>query len=96
MARLFELRGEHLARFGGGDGERDQGGRHVLIQEGAGHGVLAANGRAVQPQLGVQRPQQGLEGLAPARRVLAQLFKILLEGQVSLPVVRARRHQLGH
>ena len=96
MPRLLELGGEHLTRLDGGDGEGDQRGGHVQIVEGARHGVLAADGGAAQLQLGVQGPQQGGEGLAPAGGLVPQLLKELLEGQIGLPVVRAGGHQLGY
>ena len=96
MPRLLELGGEHLTRLDGRDGEGDQRGGHVQIVEGARHGVLAADGGAAQLQLGVQGPQQGGEGLAPAGGLVPQLLKELLEGQIGLPVVRAGGHQLGY
>ena len=78
MARLLELRGDDFIRLQRGNGEGDHRGRHVLIQEGAGHGVLAADGGGSQSQLGIQGAQKGLEGLAPARRLVSQLLEELL------------------
>ena len=65
-------------------------------QEGARHGILAADGSHIQPQLGVQGPQQGREGLAPAQGLVPKLLKILLESEVGLAAVTAGGHQLGH
>ena len=95
MSRLLELGGEHLPGPDGGDGKGDEGRGHVQIVEGAGHGVLAADGRRAEVQLGVQSPQQGGEGLAPACGVLLELFKELLEGEVGPSIVCPGGHQLG-
>ena len=78
VARFLELGGNHLSRLNGGDGEGDQRGGHVQVQEGAGHRVLAADGRRAVVHLGLHGPQEGGEGLAPAVRVLAQLLEVLL------------------
>ena len=96
VARLLKLGGEHLPGLHRGDGEGDHRGGHVQIQEGAGHGVLAADGRRPQLQLGVQGTQQGGEGLAPPLRLGAQFLKELLQGEIGGFVVRAGGHQLGH
>ena len=66
MSRLLELGGEHLPGLHRGDGEGDHRGGHVQIQEGAGHGVLAADGRHAQAQ-----GEQGQE-LAPPTAVEEQ------------------------
>ena len=96
VARLLEFGGEHVRCLHRGDGKGDEGGGDVQVQEGAGHGVLAADGRRTAVgQLGVQRPQQGGEGFAPALRVVPQLLEELLEGEVGLFVVRPRRRELG-
>ena len=96
MARGLELGGEDLFCLHGGDGEGNEGGGHVLVQEGAGHGILAADGGHPQLQLGVQSAQQGGEGLAPALRLVPQLLKELLKGQVGLFIIGAGGHNLGH
>ena len=89
MPRLLELGGQDLAGLDGGNGEGDEGGGHVQVVEGAGHGVLAADGRPAEVQLGLQSAQQGGEGLAPALRLAAQLLKELLEGEVGFFIVPA-------
>ena len=96
MPRFLEFGGEHLARFQRRNGEGDQRGRYVQIQEGAGHGVLTANSGSAQLQLRVHSAQQSGEGLAPALRLIAELFKELLEGEIGFFVVRTGGHQLGH
>ena len=70
----LELGRQHLVGLQRGNGKGDQRGRHVQIHEGAGHGVLAADGGGAQLQLGVQRAQQGGEGLAPAVRARCRSF----------------------
>ena len=64
MARCLELGESTSPVFSGGNGEGDQRGRYVQIQEGAGHGVLAADGGGAQLQLRVQqRPAERQKGL---------------------------------
>ena len=92
---LLELRGQHVVGVRRGDGEAHQRGRHVHVEEGAGHGVLAADGSGLQADLGAQRTQQGGEGLAPARGLVPQLLKVLLQGEVGQLRVSARSGQLG-
>ena len=96
VPRPLEFGRKHFPGLGGGDGEGDQRGGHVQIQEGARHGILAADGSHIQPQLGVHGPQQGREGLAPAQGLVPKLLKILLESEVGLAAVTAGGHQLGH
>ena len=96
VSRLFKLGGKDFAGLDGSDGKGDEGGGHIQVQEGPGHGVLTADGGGPQLQLGVQGPQQGGEGLAPPRRLVPQLFKEFLEGEIGFSVVGARGHQLGH
>ena len=96
MPRFLELRRKHLAGFQRRNGERDQRGRYVQIQEGAGHGVFTANGGGAQLQLRVHSAQQSREGFAPALRLIAELLKELLEGEINFFIVRTGGHQLGH
>ena len=96
VSGFLEFPRNDFACLQGGDGERNQGGGHVLIEERAGHGVLAADGRGIQVELGIQRAKQCLEGLAPTLRLISQLLEELLQGQVSLFVVRTGGHDLGH
>ena len=96
VVRRLEFGGEDLVGLHRGDGEGDEGGGDVLVQEGAGHGVLAADGGGTQLQLSVQRTQQGGEGLAPALGLAAQLLEELLEGEIGLVIVGTGGHQLGH
>ncbi len=66
------------------------GGTSMIFKR-AGHGVLAADGGDAQLQLGVQRAQQGGEGLAPALGSVAQLLEVLLEGEVGVLWWKHRR-----
>ena len=96
VACLLELGGQDLPCLDGSDGEGDQRGRNVLIQEGTRHGVLTADGGGAQLDLGIHGTQQSGEGLAPAGGLVLELLEELLEGQVSQLVVGTRGHQLGH
>ena len=96
MARRLEFGRNDLAGLAGGHREGAQRGRHVHLFKGAGHAVLAADGRNVQIQLRVKGAQQRREGLAPAFGFTGHALEIFLEGQVRLPVVKARGHQPGH
>ena len=93
---FLEFIGNNLLSFQGSNGEGDHRGRHVLVQEGAGHGVLAADGRGIQAQLSRQRAKQRLEGLAPPFGISSQLFKEFLKGQIGLLVVRTGGNDLRH
>ena len=53
-AGFFELGAECEAGFAGGEGEGDEGRWDVEFVEGAGHGVLAADGREAEFVLGVE------------------------------------------
>ena len=96
MARFLKFVRDHLIRLNRCDGKRDHRGRHILIQEGAGHGVLTADGGCVQTKLCVQCAQQRLEGLAPAGRLISQLLEKLLQRQVGFLVICTGSHDLGH
>ena len=92
---LLELGGDHAVGLadGGGEGHQRGGARQVL--KGAGHTVLAADGGDAQAHLGVQRAQQGSQGLAPALGLVAQALEIFLEGQVHILIAEAGSHQFG-
>ena len=96
MTRGLKLRGEHLARFQRRDGKGDERGRHIEIEERAGHGVLAADGGSAELKLGVHRAEQGGKGLAPALRLGTQLLEKLLEGEVGFLVVGTGGNELRH
>ncbi len=78
VSRLLELRRDNFPRLNGGDSEGDQGRGDIQVQEGAGHGVLAADGRRAEVHLGLHGPQEGHKGLAPAVRVAPQLLEVFL------------------
>ena len=75
---LLKLIGDDFLCLQRRNGKGDHRRRHILVEEGAGHGVLAADGSGAQMQLGIQCTQQGLKGLAPALGLVSQLFKELL------------------
>ena len=54
MSSSLKLGGEHLSCLHRGDGEGDQSGGDILVQERSGHRILAADGGRPQFQLGVQ------------------------------------------
>ena len=99
-ARLLELGGNdilvavHIHRKG------NQGGGHVdlavLVVEGPGHAVLAADGGQPEAHLRAVGPQKRCKRLAPTFRILVHPAEILLEGETDLAVVSARGHDLGH
>ena len=92
----LEFRGDDIAGLSRSDGERDQGGRHVQIQEGARHGVLAADGGYAQADLRLVCAQQGGEGLAPTGGFVSEPFKILLEGEINLGGIAAGGDHLSN
>ncbi len=96
VAGRLELRGGDVGHVSQRHGKADQGGRHVQVLEGAGHGVLAANGANAQVHLGHEGAQDRGRGLAPALGLVAELLEVLLEGQVHVLVPEACRDQLGH
>ena len=58
-----------------------------MVKEGTRHGVLAADGGSAQFKLGIERTEQRGEGLAPARRLVAELFKEFLQGEIYLVII---------
>ena len=54
------------------------------ILKGAAHGVLAADGADAEVLLRLEGAEKGGKGLAPATAVLAEFFKVLLEGEVNV------------
>ena len=96
MACGLELGADDLICLHRADGEGDQRGRHILIHEGAGHGVLTADGGSTQLQLGIQCAEKGGKGLAPADRLGAQTLEELLEREVGLGVIGTGGNQLCH
>ena len=83
----LEVSRHDLACQHGRDGEGDKRRRHVMVKEGTGHGVLAADGGSAQFKLGIERTEQRGKGLAPARRLAAELFKEFLQGEICLVIV---------
>ena len=96
VPRFLQLGTDNLPGFAGGHREGHQGGRHVQVLEGAGHGVLAADGRHAQIHLGGEGAKQGRRGLSPALGIAAGLFKVLLEGEVDVFKGRAGGDELAH
>ena len=78
MTGGLEVSRHDLACQHGRDGEGDKRRRHIMVKESTRHGVLAADGGSAQFKLGIERTEQRGEGLAPARRLVAELFKKFL------------------
>ena len=76
--------------------KRNQRGRYVHVIVGTGHGVLAADGCAAQCFLCVICAEQGGKRCAELLRIAVEVFKILLEGQVSGAVITACGNQTRH
>ena len=77
------------------DSEGGQRRRHVDVLEGAGHGILAADGRNLQRVLCPKGAEQGREWLAPMRRVLAHALEILLEREADALRMAAQGDHFG-
>ena len=95
VACLLEFRRDHLPAVGGAHCKGNQGGGHVDVLKGTGHGVLAADGSAAHFQLCPEGAQQCRKGLAPANRVVLGALEIFLEGEPALVVGTAGSHDLG-
>ena len=96
MAGCLELGRDQTGRVLRRDGEGNERGRHVHVIEGAGHGVLAADGaRGPAPAAPSNAPSRAAQRLAPALRVLAQALEVFLEGQVGGLEVAACGDELG-
>ena len=63
----LKFRCQHLSALYRSNGKGDQRRRNIPVHEGAGHGVLAADGCSTQIHLRLQRPQQRGKGLSPAK-----------------------------
>jgi hypothetical protein len=73
MSRSLELVGYDVRRPGRGDGEGHQRGRHGHILEGAGHGILAADGGDPSASWASSAPSRA-ERACPSGRVLSRSF----------------------
>ena len=70
--------------------------RPLSIIEGAGHAVLAADGRKSEAELCVVSTEQCCERLAPSCRILRHSAEVLLEGEADLAEIAACCHDLRH
>ena len=99
-ARLLELGGNDILVAVYVHCKGNQSGGHVdlavLVVEGPGHAVLAADGGQAEAHLGAVSPKERRKGLAPALRILVHPAEILLEGETDLAVISARSHDLSH
>ena len=95
VVAALEIGGDDVLRLHGSHRKGDERRRDMDVLKRAAHGVLAADGRGAEAQLRGQAAQQRGRRLAPALLVLAQLLKVLLEGQAGLRHVAARRTDLG-
>ena len=96
IAFLLELRRNDVGGILRGDGEGDDGGRHVHILESAAHRVLAAQRSKSERFLHPESTQQRRKRFAPAGGFFAELLEILLEGETDLVVIAAGRHDFRH
>ena len=78
VARGLEFGRYDLARIHGSDAEGHEGGRHVYVLEGAGHGVLASDGRKAEGVLHLQGAEQSAERLAPSVGILGHALEVFL------------------
>ena len=76
--------------------KRYKSGRHIDIIEGAGHGILAADGRQSESHLCVISSKERRKRLTPPLRSLTHSAEIFLEGKADLLTVAARRNDLCH
>ena len=90
---MLELRRRGTVHVADRHGEGDEGGRHIEVFEGAGHGILASNGADPEVHLRHEGAEHGRKRFAPALWLVAQLLEILLEGEVCLFVFEARRRE---
>ena len=95
VTRRLELIGYNVLYLLCGDGKGHQGGGHIQVFKGTGHGVLATNGGNLQILLGFKRTQEGCQGLAPPLGIPAHPLEILLEGEVYVFIGRSGGHQFG-
>lgn len=77
VAGVLELRRRGTVHVADRHGEGDEGGRHIEVFEGAGHGILAANGADPEVHLRHEGAEHGRKRFAPALRLVAQLLEIL-------------------
>ena len=68
----------------------------LLIVEGTGHAVLAADGRKSKAKLCVVSTKQGCKRSAPAGRILSHALEVLLEGEADLSEITAACHDLRY
>ena len=87
MVCFLKFGSQHLILINGCDGKGNQRGRHIIVHERAGHGVLTADSGSPQLQLCIQCAKQCSKGLAPTGRLIAKSLKELLQGQINLFIV---------
>lgn len=83
-ADFFELGRDDGVGASGGDGEGDEGGWHVHVMEGAGHGIFSADGGKAEFVLSAEGSEEGGEGESPAAWVGAEFREIFLEGEADV------------
>ena len=68
----------------------------LLIVEGTGHTILAADGWKAEAKLCVIGTKQGCERSSPTGRILSHTLEVLLEGEADLFEVTAACHDLRY
>ena len=95
VARALQFGRDDPPGLGGGDGERDQRRGNVQPLEGAGHRVLAADRADAECHLRLKRAEQRRKRLTPPGSVASGMLEILLEGEINVLEIGARRDQPG-
>ena len=96
MAGFLEFGGDDFIGIAGGDSEGNECRRNIEVFKRAGHGVLTADCRVAEGLLRTECTEQCRQRLAPTLGIAAGLFKIFLEGQVNVGLVRTSCDQLGN
>ena len=96
VAGALELRARCTVDGAHAGAEGHERRRDVEVFEAAGHAILASDRPDAQVDLSHEGAEHGLGGLAPALGHIAQLFEVLLEGEVGVLVLEAGGYELGH
>ena len=93
-ADALEFRGGNVRRHILRDRKRNEGRGDMDVLEGAAHGVLTADRGKAETHLRVESAEQRGKGLAPARGIAAELFKVFLESEPAFVGRCAARNEL--
>ena len=96
MTGFLEFGCDDFIGVAGGNCEGNECRRNIEVFEGAGHGVLTADCRVAEGLLRTECTEQRRQRLTPTLGITAGLFKVFLEGQVNIGLVRTCCNQLGN